>query len=277
MQLYTNTIKNILDQSFKEDFGINGDITSNAIIPPEREIKFSITARQNIILCGVNIAKYFFDHYSTIQYQVHFQDTSVIKKNDIIISGHGKAREILMLERIILNYLQMLGGISTLTHEYVSQTIGTKARICDTRKTTPNLRQLQKYAVRCGGGYNHRVNLDSSILIKDNHISICGSITKALKQAKLATPHYAKIEVECDLLTQVKEAIEEGVDIIMLDNMSINEIKEAVKMINNRAIIEVSGGVDLKNVHEIASCDVDIISVGKLTHSAPAVDIGLDI
>ena len=240
-------------------------------------MKFSISARQNIILCGVNIAKYFFDQYSTIQYHIHSCDASHVKKDDIIISGHGKAREILMLERVVLNYLQMLGGISTLTHEYVSKILGTKARICDTRKTTPNLRALQKYAVRCGGGHNHRSSLDSSILIKDNHIAICGSITKALGMAKLSSPHYAKIEIECDLLSQVKEAVAAGVDIIMLDNMSIDEIKEAVKIINNKAVIEVSGGVDLTNVLDIARCDVDIISVGKLTHSSPAVDIGLDI
>lgn len=277
MQLYTNPLKSILDQSFKEDFGINGDITSNSIIDPSSEAKFNISSRENIILCGVNIAEYFFSNYSKIKYEIHIQDSSLAKQGDIIISGYGKAREILMLERIILNYLQMLSGISTLTSKYVAQTKGTKARICDTRKTTPMLRAMQKYAVRCGGGYNHRLSLDSSILIKDNHISVCGGVTKALQKAKQANPHYSKIEIECDQISQVKEAIAEGVDIIMLDNMSISQIKDAIYIIDNKAIIEVSGGVNLETAHDIAKTGVDIISVGRLTHSAEAVDIGLDI
>jgi nicotinate-nucleotide pyrophosphorylase (carboxylating) len=277
MQLSTDILRPILDQSLKEDFGINGDITSNAVIDHLAEVKFSISSRENIILCGADIAQYFFKKYSTIEYKLHIKDSQAAAKGDIIISGQGKARDILMLERVILNYLQMLSGISTLTHQYVTAIKGTQARICDTRKTTPNLRALQKYAVRCGGGYNHRSSLDSAILIKDNHISICGGVTKAIRGAKLANPHYTKIEIECDTLAQVKEAIEEGVDIIMLDNMSIGEIKEAIQIINNRAIIEVSGGVNLENIRDIAKTGVDIISVGRLTHSAPAVDIGLDM
>lgn len=277
MQLYTQALKSVLDQSFKEDFGLNGDITSNSVIDSNKEVSFHISSRENIILCGVNIAEYFFRQYSNIKYKVHIKDSGSVKAGGVIISGHGSAREILLLERIILNYLQMLSGISTLTNKYVLEVKGTKAKICDTRKTTPGLRAMQKYAVRCGGGYNHRSSLDGSILIKDNHISICGSVTEALQKAKLASPHYAKIEIECDLIDQVQEALKEGVDIIMLDNMTTHQIKEAVKIIGNAATIEVSGGVNLETVGAIARAGVDIISVGRLTHSSPAVDIGLDM
>ena len=276
-QLHISTIKMFLDQSFKEDFGINGDITSNSVIDPTNEAAFKITSREDLIICGTNIAEYFFCHYSTLQYNIHHNDSETVKQGEVIMSGYGNAREILILERIILNYLQLLSGVSTLTSNYVSKTIGTKAKICDTRKTVPMLRALQKYAVRCGGGYNHRSSLDSSILIKDNHISICGGVAPALKKAKLSNQHYTKIEIECDRIDQVKEAIAEGVDIIMLDNMSIDEVREAVNIINNRAIIEVSGGVTLETAGEFAKTGIDIISVGRLTHSARAVDIGLDM
>ncbi len=277
MQLYTNTIRNILDNSLVEDLGINGDITSNILIAEDKKIKFTISAREDLIICGTNIAQYFFDQYSNIQYNIQIQDSKKVQKENVIISGYGRALEILKLERVILNYMQKLSGIATLTNKYVLETIGTKVKICDTRKTTPNLRILEKYAIRCGGGHNHRPCLDSSILIKDNHIAICGSVKLALDKAKLFAPHYAKIEIECDTLTQVEEAIKEGVDIIMLDNMTINEIKEAVKIINKKAIIEVSGGMTIEKISDIAKTGIDIISVGSLTHSSKAIDIGLDI
>ena len=182
-----------------------------------------------------------------------------------------------MLERVILNYMQHLSGISTYTHSFVQRVNNTNVKIFDTRKTIPLHRQLQKYAVRCGGGHNHRLCLDSSILIKDNHIAICNGVTNAIKKAQKQNPHYSKIEIECDNINQVKEAVLMGVDIIMLDNMSLEQIKEAVHIINNKAITEVSGNVSLDNVDNIAKTGVDMISIGKITHSAPASDIGLDI
>jgi nicotinate-nucleotide pyrophosphorylase (carboxylating) len=178
---------------------------------------------------------------------------------------------------VVLNYLQHISGISTATYAFVQKVKGTKAKIFDTRKTTPLYRSLQKYAVLCGGGHNHRLCLDSSILIKDNHIAICGSITKALQQAKANNSHYAKIEIECDTLEQVAEVVNIGVDIIMLDNMSIKQIIEAISIIDNRAIIEASGNISLETIADIAKTGVDMISIGKITHSAPSVDIGLDI
>lgn len=277
MQLKCNIIRNLLDDSFKEDFGIKGDITSDSVIDKQAQIEFSINSRQKAVLCGIQIAKYYLDNYSTSKYTIHKFDSDSIKPGDALVSGQGNAREILLIERIILNYLQHLTGISTLTNEFVQKIKSTKAKILDTRKTTPMLRVLQKYAVACGGGYNHRLALDSSIMIKDNHISICGSVTKAIQSAKKHNPHYAKIEIECDTIDQVKEAIMEGVDIILLDNMTIDQINKSLKIIDKRAKVEVSGNVSLGTVEQIAKTGVDYISVGKITHSAPSADIGLDI
>lgn len=277
MQLKCNIIRNLLDESFKEDFGIKGDITSDSVIDKQAQIEFSINSRQKAVLCGIQIAKYYLDNYSTSKYTIHKFDSDSIKPGDVLVSGQGNAREILLIERIILNYLQHLTGISTLTNEFVQKVKSTKAKILDTRKTTPMLRVLQKYAVACGGGYNHRLALDSSIMIKDNHISICGSVTKAIQSAKKHNPHYAKIEIECDTIDQVKEAIMEGVDIILLDNMTIDQINKSLKIIDKRAKVEASGNVSLGTVVQIAKTGVDYISIGKITHSAPSADIGLDI
>lgn len=276
MQLQTHLIQNLLDNSLQEDYGIRGDITSEILLN-NQEVQFTISPRHDIILCGTQIADYYLSKYSSIQYDIHFKDSNNINKNEVIISGHGLAKEILLLERVILNYLQHLSGIATLTNLYVKQTIGTKAKIYDTRKTIPMLRHLQKYAVRCGGGNNHRLALDSSVLIKDNHIAIYKNLSCAVKQAKIFAPHYTKIEVECDTLSQVHEAIDAGADIIMLDNMTVTQIASAVKIIDNKALVEASGNVNIENIAEIAATGVDIISVGKITHSAKAVDIGLDI
>lgn len=277
MQLKCNIIRNLLDDSFKEDFGIKGDITSDSVIDKQAQIEFSINSRQKAVLCGIQIAKYYLDNYSTSKYTIHKFDSDSIKPGDALVSGQGNAREILLIERIILNYLQHLTGISTLTNEFVQKIKSTKAKILDTRKTTPMLRVLQKYAVACGGGYNHRLALDSSIMIKDNHISICGSVTKAIQSAKKHNPHYAKIEIECDTIDQVKEAIIEGVDIILLDNMTIDQINKSLEIIDKRAKVEASGNVSLGTVEQIAKTGVDYISIGKITHSAPSADIGLDI
>ncbi|MDP4709216.1 MAG: carboxylating nicotinate-nucleotide diphosphorylase [Rickettsiaceae bacterium] len=277
MTLQINVLKDSLDISFKEDYGIKGDITSDSVIDKESQVSFEINTREEIIICGLQIAQYYFDTYSSIKYKLHCKDSDLIQAGSVILSGSGSARELLLLERVVLNYLQHISGISTVTHAFVQKIKGTKAKIFDTRKTTPLYRSLQKYAVLCGGGHNHRLCLDSSILIKDNHIAICGGITKALEKAKANNPHYAKIEIECDTLEQVAEAASFGVDIIMLDNMSIKQIIEAISIIDNRAIIEVSGNVSLETVADIAKTGVDMISIGKITHSAPSVDIGLDI
>ncbi len=277
MQLQINVLKDFLANSFKEDYGIKGDITSDTIINESAKVDFRINARQKLILCGVQIAQYYFDNYSSVKYQLHKRDSTLIHAGGDIMSGSGPAREVLMLERVILNYLQHLSGISTYTYSFVNKVKNTKAKIFDTRKTLPLYRKLQKYAVRCGGGNNHRLCLDSSILIKDNHIAICGGVTNALKMAKARNSHCAKIEIECDTLKQVQEATSLGVDIIMLDNMSPTLIEKAIKIIDGRAIVEASGNVSLETVEQIAKTGIDMISIGKITHSAIATDIGLDI
>ena len=277
MPLQINLLKDSLDMSFKEDYGIKGDITSDSVIDNESQVSFEINTREEIIICSLQIVQYYFDTYSSIKYKLHCKDSDLVQANSVIVSGYGSARELLLLERVILNYLQHISGISTVTYAFVQKIKGTKAKIFDTRKTTPLYRSLQKYAVVCGGGHNHRLCLDSSILIKDNHIAICGGITKALQKAKANNLHYAKIEIECDTLEQVAEAANIGVDIIMLDNMSIKQIIEAISIIDNRAIIEASGNVSLETVADIAKTGVNMISIGKITHSAPSVDIGLDI
>lgn len=228
-------------------------------------------------MAGSDIAEYYFKNYSTIEYKKIHEDGSVLLPGDSIITGTGLAKEVLLLERIVLNFMQHLSGIATLTGQYVAKVQDSNAKICDTRKTVPGLRTLQKYAVRCGGGHNHRLAMDSAIMIKDNHIAICGSITKAVELAKKANPHYALIEVECDTIKQAQEALHCGADIIMLDNMQIDEMTKAVGLIGKQAIIEASGGVSLQTVEAIAGTGVDYISVGRLTSSAPAADIGLDI
>ncbi len=262
--------------SIKEDFGILGDVTSS-IIPNNSISKFEIVNNQDCVICGVEIVRYIFDNLSYSAINSKFRDGDFLDAGTIVMSGEGSSREILTLERVCLNYMQHLSGISTITKKFVDEVSGTNARVCDTRKTTPGLRALQKYAVRCGGGNNHRAALDSSILIKDNHISILGSVSTAINEAKKMSNHYSKIIVECDTKDQVIEAIECGVDIIMLDNMNAKLISECVRFINKRSIIEASGSVNIDNIKEIANTGVDYISVGRITHSAPAIDISLNI
>jgi nicotinate-nucleotide pyrophosphorylase (carboxylating) len=268
--------KEHVNLAIKEDFGILGDVTSS-IIPDNSISKFEIVAKEDCVICGVEIAKYIFDNLSFIATNYLYKDSDFVKSGSVIMKGEGSSKEILTLERVCLNYMQHLSGISTITKKFVDEVGGTNARVCDTRKTTPGLRALQKYAVRCGGGNNHRAALDSSILIKDNHISILGSVSTAINEAKKMSNHYSKIIVECDTKNQVIEAIECGVDIIMLDNMGIELITECVRFINKRSIVEASGSVNINNIKEIANTGVDYISVGRITHSAPAIDISLNI
>lgn len=277
MQPLINIIKDFLDTSLKEDLGINGDVTSEIVLNKDKKIKFQIQARENLILCGDFIAIYYLQNYSHINFKMRYKDGDNVSAGEVILIGEGYAQEIFRLERVILNFVQYMSGIATLTSNYVAAIAGTNAKIYDTRKTIPMWRTLQKYAVRCGKGHNHRATLDSCIMIKDNHIAAAGGITNAVLLAKQYAPHHMKIEVECDTLKQVQEVLALGVDIIMLDNMTPGQIKEAVLLIKGQAIVEASGGMSLENVREIAKAGVDVISVGKLTHSANSVNIGLDI
>lgn len=265
-------------EALLEDLGRAGDITSEAILNKNIKIEATLVARKCGVLCGTATALTAFQLIDPeIKYDNILIDSALVNSGDIIARINGSATSILAAERVALNFLGHLSGISTLTAEYVSQISHTHAKICDTRKTTPNLRALEKYAVACGGGVNHRFGLDDAILIKDNHIAVAGGVAAALRAAKQKIGHLVKIEIEVDTLDQLHEALSEGVDVVLLDNMSIPQLAEAVRMINKQALSEASGGISLDTVAAVAETGVNLISVGALTHSAPVLDVGLDI
>ncbi len=270
------SVINIIYSALEEDIG-QGDVTTNLLIPEDRKSKAHCIAKENFVLAGLPFVREVFRILDpSILFKTLYNDGSRVKKGNIIAEISGKTCVILKGERVSLNILQRLSGIATLTNRYVEKTRGLKAKIVDTRKTTPCHRFMEKYAVKVGGGYNHRFGLFDGILIKDNHIKTLGSIKKAVREAKKGH-HLFKIEVEVKNLKELKEAIESGADIIMLDNMSVRDMKEAVKIAKGRVMLEASGNISLENVREVAETGVDLISVGALTHSAPAVDISLKI
>jgi nicotinate-nucleotide pyrophosphorylase (carboxylating) len=258
----------IIDQALEEDVG-SGDITTDSIVPKNHTSKAVIIAREAGIIAGLNIAERIFNKAT---FSAKVKDGDHIKPNQIVAEIQGNTRQILSSERVALNFLQRLSGIATLTNQYVSAAKSVK--ILDTRKTTPGLRKLEKYAVRMGGGTNHRMGLYDMTIIKDSHIKIAGSITKAVE---LARKTGKKIEVEVEHLNQVNEAINAQPDIIMLDNMSIADMKKAVKVINKQIPIEASGNMTLERVSQVAKIGVDYISVGALTHSPKALNMSLKL
>ena len=271
-----STVIQLLKHAIEEDIG-HGDITTSLLIPEESESKALYVAKANFVVAGFPFAQEVFnilDHETV--FKTYFAEGSKVRKGDILGEVSGKTKTLLAGERVSLNILQRLSGVATLTSLFVDAVMGTDAKIIDTRKTTPCLRFMEKYAVRIGGGVNHRFGLFDAILIKDNHIEAVGSITKAVELAK-AGYHLAKIEVEVENLIDLQEAVEAGADVIMLDNMSINDMKEAVKIVQKKVPLEASGNVSLQNVREIAETGVDLISVGALTHSVIAADISLKI
>ncbi len=275
MDIPPNVI-NVIQNALQEDIGYE-DITTSLLIPEGSMSKAHFIANERFVLAGLPFAlKVFHILDSTITWKTFYRDGINVKKGDVIAEISGRTYNILKGERVSLNILQRLSGIATLTNMYVMRIKAHNAKIVDTRKTTPCLRFMEKYAVRVGGGYNHRFGLFDGILIKDNHIRASGSIQKAVKSAKKGH-HLLRIEVEVKTLRELKEAIKAGVDIIMLDNMSIHEMSEAVKIVEGRALLEASGNIKPEKVREVAKTGVDLISVGALTHSANAVDIGLKI
>jgi nicotinate-nucleotide pyrophosphorylase (carboxylating) len=269
-------IKQIIYNALKEDIG-KGDITSLAVVPDRLNIKAVIVARENGKLAGLNIAKQVFKtRDKNVKFKLKTRDGSYIRKGQILAEIYGNARSILSSERVALNFLQRLSGIATLTDKFVRKVKNTNIKILDTRKTTPNLRILEKYAVRMGGGFNHRFGLFDGILIKDNHIKIAGSIVSVIKKIREKYPNM-KIEVEAQSLKEVKEFLKSDFDIIMLDNMNILKLKKAIKLINGKYKIEVSGGVNLNNITEISKLKIDYISIGALTHSVKSLNMSLDI
>jgi nicotinate-nucleotide pyrophosphorylase (carboxylating) len=270
-------IKQMVRAALEEDLGA-GDITTEALIPPTARGHGVIVAKEAAVLSGLQVAREVFTALDPdASFQPAHQDGDELDAGETVASVEGSAAALLSGERTALNFLQRLSGIATLTRRFVEQVQGTKAVIVDTRKTTPGLRALEKQAVQAGGGLNHRFGLHDMYLIKDNHIALVGSIKEAVVRARAVSPLSTKIEVEVADLDQVREALEAEADVIMLDNMSVEDMKEAVAAIKGWALVEASGGVTLETVRSIAETGVDYISVGGLTHSAGAVDLSMDI
>jgi len=270
-------LRKLVEQALEEDLGV-GDLTTQAIFPHAFKAQAVLQAKEDLILAGIEIPAMVFETLDPfLKFHPIAMDGEQIKTNSIIARLEGDGRSILMGERVAINFLQRLSAIATLTSKYVVAVKDFKARIVDTRKTTPGWRILEKYAVRVGGGHNHRFSLGTGILIKDNHVDLLGSLSGALEKAKQFSAHPLKIEVEARNLQEVQEALSSGADIILLDNMQPEEIKRAVEIIKGRALVEASGGITLSNVAEVAAAGADYISIGALTHSAPAVDICLNI
>jgi nicotinate-nucleotide pyrophosphorylase (carboxylating) len=275
--LPTLIIEPLVRAALIEDLGRAGDITTDAIVPSKAHAETALVARQIGVVAGLGLASLAFKLVdSEIVAGVHRPDCSHVSPGDVIATVSGPARGMLTAERVALNFLCHLSGIATATAAIVEAVRGTRARITCTRKTTPGLRAIQKYAVRVGGGANHRFGLDDAVLIKDNHIAAAGGIEPAVERVRGSIGHLVKVEVEVDTLAQLEEALAVGVDAVLLDNMQPDELRRAVAMINGRAITEASGGITPVTAWAIAATGVDLISIGWLTHSVAALDIGLD-
>jgi len=271
----TSVVINLIYAAMAEDIGKGGDITSESTIPESVKFTGVMAARHTMTIAGLGLAGLVFKSVEPdISWQSDIQDGDTVDAGTVLATLSGGARDLLMAERTALNLLQHLSGIATLAQQYVQAVKGTNAIILDTRKTIPMYRELAKYAARMGGATNHRMRLDDAILIKDNHIAVAGSISKAIQGAKSAG--HNPIEIECDTLAQVQEVLDQGVDAILLDNMDLDQLREAVAMVGDQARTEASGGVNINTVRGIAKTGVDSISIGRITQSAPAVDIGFD-
>lgn len=261
-----------------EDWGRAGDITSQATLPSDARAVARIASRKTGVLAGLPFAESAFRQTdASLSFEALKQDGDTLAPGDTVARIKGPARALLGAERVALNFLGHLSGIASATERFATQISHTKAKIVCTRKTTPGLRAFEKYAVKCGGGANHRFGLDDAILIKDNHIAVAGGVRKAIEAAKAFAGHLVKIEVEVDTLEQLKEALGAGPDVVMLDNMSPETLREAVDLTSGRALLEASGGIELATVRAVAEAGVDLISSGWITHSAPVLDLGLDI
>ncbi|MGP8193078.1 MAG: carboxylating nicotinate-nucleotide diphosphorylase [Methylovirgula sp.] len=260
-----------------EDLGRAGDLTSDAIVPIDARAETALVARQAGVIAGLDLARLAFELIDpAIAFAVTKADGAAVAPGDLVATVSGPARGILTAERVALNFLGHLSGIASATASIVAAVRGTKAQVVCTRKTTPGLRAVEKYAVRMGGGHNHRFGLDDAVLIKDNHVAIAGGVAEALRRARKNTGHLVKIEVEVDSLEQLGEALDIGVDAVLLDNMGPETLAQAVAMVGGRAITEASGRVTPETAPAIAASGVNLISIGWLTHSAAVLDIGLD-
>ncbi|HRU41068.1 MAG TPA: carboxylating nicotinate-nucleotide diphosphorylase [Candidatus Diapherotrites archaeon] len=276
--LDNNIIDRIIKNALQEDLGW-GDVTTDSTIPDTAVIRGNFIAKEEGIICGIEVCRRVFEMVDrSIDFQARMKDGQIASKGDIIAEISGNARSILKGERTALNFFQRMSGIATMTSKYVSEISGLKARIVDTRKTAPGLRVLDKYSVKVGGGFNHRFNLSDMVLIKDNHIKAAGGITPAVAAAKAEGSHGLKIEVEVESIRELIEAIEAGADIVMLDNMTLDMMKEAVSIASGKVLLEASGNITIggeRSVRAVAETGVDIISAGALTNSVKAMDISL--
>ena len=255
-----------------------GDITTQACVEPTTLGTATLNAREPVVVCGLAILEEVFAQIDLlVDVDTHVQDGDFVEAGTSLATLSGPATSILLGERVALNFLQRLTGVSTMTRQFVDALPdGSTTRITDTRKTTPGLRALERYAVRCGGGHNHREDLGAAVLIKDNHIAAAGGCTQAIQRARAYAPHTCRIECEVDTRAQLEEAIVAGADIVMLDNFNDDQVRDALAFVDGRAIVEVSGGITLERVAALGALGVDVISVGALTHSSPSCDLGLD-
>jgi nicotinate-nucleotide pyrophosphorylase (carboxylating) len=266
-------------RALAEDLGRAGDITSTATIPEDTQARAVVAARKAGVISGLPLVAATFRKLAPdIEIAAKARDGDAVAAKTALMTVTGPARAVLAAERVALNYLGHLSGVATATHEFVRRAAGSGLRICCTRKTSPGLRALEKYAVRCGGGFNHRFGLDDAILIKDNHIAVAGSIRGVLERARSAAGHLVKIEIEVDTLDQLREVLDAGMaDVVLLDNMDVPTLRRAVEMVGGRLVTEASGGITLKTVAAIAETGVDYVSSGSITHSVSNLDVGLDI
>lgn len=267
----------LIDLALDEDAGL-GDVTSRAIFPVRHRSHAFISAGHDLVVCGLDVAARVFTRVdSALKVQLTACDGDRVKAGRVVLRVAGPTASLLTAERTALNFLQRLSGVATQARRFADAVAGAGVRIADTRKTTPGWRALEKYAVRCGGCANHRASLGEHVLIKDNHIAAAGSLTKAVERCRAAAPHSARIEVEAKTLAEVREAVRARAEVILLDNMTPAQIRAAVKLIARRAVVEVSGGVRYDTLRDFALPGVDVISVGALTHSAPAADLSLTV
>lgn len=275
--LTAQLLQSIVELALAEDLG-RGDLTTEACIDPTQQGQATIRARQPLVYCGGPVVAEVFRQVSpAVQVQSLVNDGTSVAAGAQLTVLRGPAQALLMGERVALNFAQRLSATATLTHHYVQALPpGSRTRITDTRKTTPGLRAFERYAVRCGGGHNHREDLGAAVLIKDNHIAASGSIAQAIAKARDRSPHTARITCEVDTLAQLEEALAAGTDIVMLDNFDMESLKTGIALIAGRALVEISGGVTLERIPELGNVGADLISVGALTHSAGSVDLGLD-
>lgn len=273
----TLVIERIVAAALEEDVG-RGDLTTWACVPPDVAGKAEVRARETLVLCGLPVITEVFRRVDPeVEVEARAEDGALLEKGEVAATIRGPAASILLGERVALNFAQRMSGVATTARRYVDALPkGSTCRIADTRKTTPGLRAFERYAVRCGGAHNHREDLSSAVMIKDNHVAACGGVREAIERARARAPHTSRIECEVDRKEQLVEALEAGADIIMLDNFDDAAVRDAVTYVAGRAILEASGGITLERITTLAEAGVDVISVGALTHSAPAVDLGLD-